>query len=164
MSSDAAYAAFLDKANEGLDNATTSNKQPEGQEGEDSGFISSKRLDVDEQQIPPSLHTKATYASETDMPFEPVVLHADHFPSADEFKQLAYSNKHDALEVSILSPTQFDPRGKYKEVIERVMESSSSDGSIQVYRVQHDHARVEYWLLAVDEGRLLGLKARAIET
>lgn len=80
MSSDSAYAAFLDKANQGLETATATDK-PSKKDDHDSGFISSKTLDVDEQRVPPSLRVDAFYSSETDEPFEPVVLALDHFPS-----------------------------------------------------------------------------------
>lgn len=91
MSSDSAYAAFLEKANQGLDDtaASATNKtdkkadqdKKKKKNEEDSGFIASKTLDVDEQRVPPSLRVDAVYSSETDEPFEPVVLALDHFPS-----------------------------------------------------------------------------------
>lgn len=82
MSSDSAYAAFLDKANQGLDStAATATDKADKKDDQDSGFISSKTLDVDEQRVPPSLRVDAFYSSETDEPFEPVVLALDHLPS-----------------------------------------------------------------------------------
>ncbi|DAA75540.1 TPA_exp: hypothetical protein A8136_1614 [Trichophyton benhamiae CBS 112371] len=147
MSSDSAYAAFLDKANQGLDStAATATDKADKKDDQDSGFIASKTLDVDEQRVPPSLRVDAFYSSETDEPFEPVVLALDHLPSEDEFPQLVHGSTAPKVQVSVLSPAQFDRRGQYT--------------------VQHDHSRAEYWLLAldVDGGRLLGLKARAVET
>ncbi|OAL72566.1 hypothetical protein A7D00_3568 [Trichophyton violaceum] len=174
MSSDSAYAAFLDKANQGLETATATDK-PSKKDDHDSGFISSKTLDVDEQRVPPSLRVDAFYSSETDEPFEPVVLALDHFPSEDEFPQLVHGSTAPNVQVSVLSPAQFDRRGQYTSVLEAVKAACSSTASasaaasaaeVRVYRVQHDHSRAEYWLLAldVDGGRLLGLKARAVET
>ncbi|EFE32444.1 uncharacterized protein ARB_00629 [Trichophyton benhamiae CBS 112371] len=82
MSSDSAYAAFLDKANQGLDStAATATDKADKKDDQDSGFIASKTLDVDEQRVPPSLRVDAFYSSETDEPFEPVVLALDHLPS-----------------------------------------------------------------------------------
>ncbi|KAF3482707.1 uncharacterized protein GIQ15_02031 [Arthroderma uncinatum] len=184
MSSDAAYAAFLDKANEDTTTTTTTNN--------DSGFLASKTLDVDEQQIPASLRSvDAFYSSETDEPFEPVVLACDHWPSegitsstpyfysysllsvavllttrtnsgTEEFSRLVHGAS--STQVSVLSATQFDAQGQYAGVVKAVQAAGHGGKDVRVYRVQHGATRVEYWLLALGQETLVGLKARAVES
>lgn len=46
-------------------------------------------------------------------------------------------------------------------------EGGGADGAdVRIYRVQHPGARAEYWVLGLDRerGRLVGLKARAVES
>ena len=65
-------------------------------------------------------------------------------------------------EVEELSTKKFDPRGDYKDVISLV--EKEVDGGVKVFRIQTDRARVEYYVVGVKDGKILGVKARAIES
>jgi hypothetical protein len=76
--------------------------------------------------------------------------------------------------ISTLSPTSFDPKNKYASVlhavraaaVEKVEGEDQSTVDVKVYRVELDRTRVEYWILALNapESRLVGLRAKAVET
>lgn len=78
----------------------------------------------------------------------------------DEFKDLI---GHDAG-VSTLALKDFDPRGQYKEVVEAV--NSIGDGDLNIYRVEHGKTRAEYYIIRFDKKgeRVIGFKAKAVET
>lgn len=63
-----------------------------------------------------------------------------------------------------MTPKEFDPKGDYKDVIGAVEKAGS--GQVRVFRVQEGGARVQYWVLGVDErgGRVVGFRARAVES
>jgi hypothetical protein len=69
--------------------------------------------------------------------------------------------------VSTLSENSFDPRNQYAGVLKAVREAASSK-DVKVYRVETDGgaSRVEYWVLAlyVDGGKIVGVRAKAVET
>ena len=78
----------------------------------------------------------------------------------DEFKDLI---DHKA-DVSTMSVTDFDPRGNYKEAIDAV--KGAGEGEIRIFRVHHGKTRAEYYIVCVDSkgSRLVGLKAKAVES
>ena len=78
----------------------------------------------------------------------------------DEFKDLI---GHGA-EVSSLSAQEFDPKGQYTEVLEAV--EKSGDGKARVFRAHHGKTRAEYYVVGIDEKgkRIVGLKAKAVES
>ena len=78
----------------------------------------------------------------------------------DEFQALI---GHDS-EVSTLGAEEFDPKGRYKEVLEAV--ERAGDGRARVFRVGHGETRAEYYVVGLDrEGkRVVGLKAMAVES
>lgn len=78
----------------------------------------------------------------------------------DEFKELI---DHKA-DVSTLSATEFDPRGNYKEVVDSVKQAGG--GEVRVFRVHHGKTRAEYYIISVDAkgSRIVGLKAKAVES
>lgn len=80
--------------------------------------------------------------------------------SEDDFRDLI---EHDS-EVSTLTAKDFDPQGEYKNVIEAV--EQSGDGKARIYRVEHDRTRVEYYIVGFDKegGKVVGLKAKAVES
>ncbi len=80
--------------------------------------------------------------------------------ASDEFKDLI---GHHAG-ISTLALEEFDPKGQYKEVVEAV--HSSGDGEFRIYRVEHGRTRAEYYIIRLDKRgqRVLGLKAKAVET
>lgn len=78
----------------------------------------------------------------------------------DEFKDLI---GHKA-EVSSLTAKEFDPKGMYKQVFEAV--EKAGDGKARVFRVEEGGARVQVWVVGLDkgEGRVVGLRARGVES
>lgn len=149
--SDDAYSSFLDQANQdtGASKASTKSKA-----------AGTKAVDTD---VPISLQeVDQYYTSESDEPFEPVSLKwsGKNMPSENEFGELIEHNS----EVSTLTTKEFDPQGEYKAVMEAV--AKSGDGKTRVYRVEHDRSRVEYYVVGFDKegGRVVGLKAKAVES
>ena len=67
-------------------------------------------------------------------------------------------------EVSTLSQKEFDPEGRYKEVVEAV--EKAGDGKARVFRVEMGRARAEYWVVGFDKGkgRVVGLRAKSVES
>ncbi|PGG96950.1 hypothetical protein AJ79_09392 [Helicocarpus griseus UAMH5409] len=182
MSSDDAYAAFLEKANQdpsNTDSVTQSNPRHTSQ------ALQTKTAD-DPQRIPTVLNdVESYYISDTDEVFEAVALVWEgagegRWPSAEQFKSLILPDANLAsakdIEVSIMTPTTFDPRNQYATVMHAVRAAMGEDdgnGEIKVYRVQMDVTRVEYWVIGLDqkgaqrkggEGRIVGLRAKAVES
>ena len=171
MSSDDAYSAFLDQANQDTGVGSTPAQAETAQ---------SKAVD---SEIPGVLlNIQQDYVSESDERFEPVSLAwegrnmpsegelsgvsplrrgRDTDPSAtDEFQELIGQG----AEVSTLSVKEFDPRGHYRSVLQAV--EKAGDGTARVYRVEHGRTRMEYYVVGLDgEGkRVVGLKAKAVES
>ena len=63
-----------------------------------------------------------------------------------------------------MTTKDFDPQGEYEKVMEAV--EQSGDGKTRIYRAVHDRTRVEYYIVSFDKaaGRVVGLKARAVES
>jgi hypothetical protein len=58
---------------------------------------------------------------------------------------------------------EWDSAGQYKELVDAVRkETKGSD--VRVYRVGMEGARVEYFVVGVEGGRLVGVKALAVES
>lgn len=151
MSSDDAYSSFLDQANQATSasNTTTNSKT-----------ASSKAVDT---EIPVGLqNVDQYYTSEADEPFEPVSLrwNGNNMPSENELADLLGHGS----EVSSMSPKHFDPRGQYKDVLQAV--EKAGDGTSRIFRIGHGKTRIEYYVIGLDtaKGRIVGLKAKAIES
>ncbi|CAK7217101.1 hypothetical protein SBRCBS47491_003048 [Sporothrix bragantina] len=161
MSSDDAYAAFLDKANE---DPNAGRSKPEGK---DSKAAQSK-FSAHAKQVPQKLVTAAKdrfYSSESDEPFIPVCFDlgkAKSLPNEDDFISITDS-EHSADNITILDPVDWDKQGEYKPLIDELREQSKGN-DVRVYRVQVDSTRVEYWVVSTHDGNLLGFKAKAIES
>ncbi|MCJ1362933.1 hypothetical protein MMC16_002039 [Acarospora aff. strigata] len=151
MASDEDYASFLEQANQDTVAANSSSQ---------SGTAVTKAVDA---EVPEALQqVQAYYVSDADEPFEPVSLkwEGKNLPSEHEFKDLI---DHKA-DVSTMSVTDFDPRGNYKEAIDAV--KGAGEGEIRIFRVHHGKTRAEYYIVCVDSkgSRLVGLKAKAVES
>ncbi|KAI4177368.1 MAG: hypothetical protein LQ343_000348 [Gyalolechia ehrenbergii] len=151
MSSDDAYSSFLDQANQdtSASKATTKTKT-----------ASTKAVDT---EIPVGLqNVDQYYTSEADEPFEPVSLRWDgnNMPSENELADLI---GHDS-EVSSMSTKEFDPRGQYKDVLQAV--EKAGDGKSRIFRIGHGQTRIEYYVIGLDKEkrRVVGLKAKAVES
>lgn len=85
---------------------------------------------------------------------------ADDVTYIDEFKELVGHGG----EVEELSAKEFDPKGDYGDVLDMVKKAGSGD--VKVFRVGHGRTRAEYYVVCVDGkgGRVVGLKAKAVES
>ncbi|KAL8638599.1 MAG: hypothetical protein Q9228_004260 [Teloschistes exilis] len=151
MSSDDAYGSFLEQANQdiGTSNVSTTSKK-----------ATTKAVDTD---VPMKLQKiEQYYTSEADEPFEPVSLKwgGNNMPSEKEFAELI---GHDS-EVSTMSTKEFDPRGQYRDVLQAVEEAG--DGKSRIFRAIHGKTRFEYYVVGLDkeQGRVVGVKAQAVES
>jgi len=149
MSSDADYAVFLDKANQDIGSAET--RDASKKQGHGTKSVNTAVPKVLEQ-------VEEYYVSDADEPFEPVALSFEGSSvSADDLKKLIGSDK-----VEEVKGTGFE--SQYKKVVDAVKQAG--DGKVQVFRVELQGARAEYYVVTVDEkeGRLVGLKALAVES
>ncbi|KAI4184363.1 MAG: hypothetical protein L6R41_004781 [Letrouitia leprolyta] len=151
MSSDDAYSSFLDQANQDASVSKTATS---------TETVSTKAVDT---EIPVGLQNfDQYYTSESDEPFEPVSLlwNGKNMPSENELADLIGDNS----EVSTMSTKDFDPRGQYKDVIQAV--EKAGDGKSRIFRIGHGKTRIEYYVIGLDKakGRVVGLKAKAVES
>ena len=63
-----------------------------------------------------------------------------------------------------MEPGDFDPRGQYKSIVDAA--ANAGNGTCRIYRVERGRARCEYYVVALDERskKVVGLKAKAVET
>ena len=66
--------------------------------------------------------------------------------------------------VSTLTTKEFDPKGQYGDVVKAV--EKAGNGKVKVFRIEEGRSRVQYWVLGWDksEGKVVGLRARAVES
>ncbi|KAJ6090499.1 hypothetical protein N7486_009314 [Penicillium sp. IBT 16267x] len=163
MASDDAYMDFLNKAN-----ADHSGGQKASTQG-------AKTRTVDDSlKVPtPLQQVEVYYVSESDEPFEPVVLRfkgaaKGEWPSADDLSSLISPDADISGQISTLDTSSFDPRNEYTKVLQAVRKATEeSDPDIKVYRVERSSTTVEYYVLALDSaegGRIVGLVAKSVET
>lgn len=89
-----------------------------------------------------------------------VLDYASHeLPDAAQFAQCV--NKEEA-EVDLLQVDDFDPQSQYRNIIEKVKEAG--DGDCAVFRVEVSKTRAEYYVVSVGERKLVGVRARAVES
>lgn len=69
-----------------------------------------------------------------------------------------------SLSITTLSSESFDPRAQYAEVLQAVR-AATQESETKVYRVEMG-SRVEYYVLGLERAgaRIVGLRARAVET
>lgn len=162
MSDDASYTAFLNKANEDPKAGATSS--------ESTSQTKSKfdPTSTDNDALPASLKSipdEITYTSDTDSPFEPIVLNysSDELPSKSDFKK-ALGAKAEQGDIEELSLQEFDPRNQYAEIIERVKKAGSGKKEVKIFRVELGRTRVEYYIVTVGERKLVGVVTKAVES
>jgi len=80
--------------------------------------------------------------------------------SLDEFTDLIGHSSN----VSTLSAQEFDPKGQYKNVLQAV--EKAGDGTARIFRVDHGRTRAEYFVISLDTKgkKVIGLKAKAVES
>lgn len=79
------------------------------------------------------------------------------------FAKLVHHPDPKKAEVSIIDIGEWDPRGQYKDVVGAVKEASKGS-DVRVYRIVRGGTRVEYWVVGIEDGKLVGVKALAIES
>lgn len=156
MADDQSYNTFLTKANQDP-SANSSQHQSTSQ--------AKSKFDPTTPQtsaIPSALHNLDTsYTSDADEPFEPIVLdYASHeLPDAAQFASCV---KKDEGMVEALEEGDFDPRGQYKEILSKVKEAGN--GQVRCFRVEVSKTRAEYYVVSVGERKLVGVRAKAVES
>lgn len=110
-----------------------------------------------------------TYTSDTDSAFEPAFFsYASHeLPDVATFRKVLGVKGGEESEVERLSVEEWDRRGEYKEVSGKVGEvgkGEGGDGKVVVFRVGNGGTRVEYYVLAVGERKLIGVVTKAVES
>jgi len=160
MASDEDYCAFLDKANtdpnEGVNKAQSSRKAE--LKAVDKGAEVSAVLKTATKD--------AFYLSDADEPFVPVSLKLKGkgtMPDEATFAKLVEHHSPNDAEVSIMDIGEWDSRGQYKEVVDAVREATKGS-NVRVYRIGLGGVKVEYWVVGVEGGRLVGVKALAVES
>ena len=58
---------------------------------------------------------------------------------------------------------EWDSQGQYKDLIEATREATKGS-DVRVYSISRGGSRIEYWVVGVTGGKLLGVKALAIES
>ena len=83
-------------------------------------------------------------------------------PTAAFAKVVGHPSPKDA-DVSILDIGEWDPQGQYQEVVDAVREATKGS-DVRVYRIAKEGARAEYWVVGLVDGKLLGVRALAVES
>jgi len=182
MGSDQEYMDFLAKANQDVGEGGTKDTAKGGLKPTDSSNSSgavpeplAKLAAADAQVI---------YVSDTDEPFEPVVLDWDQdrddgddgeggrllLPDEKEFARLIKHPDPESAEVEIMRPLEWDAQGQYAEVVEAVRRAGRGN-DVMVYRVARGGTRAEYWVVTMEEGegkeakaRVVGMRTLAVES
>lgn len=79
------------------------------------------------------------------------------------FAKLVNHPSPDKAEVEIMDVAEWDPQGQYKEVVDATREACKGS-DVRVYKVKGEGARVWYWVVGVEGGRVVGVKALAVES
>ncbi|KUJ18268.1 uncharacterized protein LY89DRAFT_44312 [Mollisia scopiformis] len=164
MATDEEYMSFLDKANQDPnEGAAEAKQQSNGGGGE------LKALDKG-AKVPKVLEEGVKdkyYVSDADEPFVPVCLKlkgkGEGLPDEDAFVKLIEHPSPGDAGVEIMDVAEWDSQGQYKDVVDAVREAGKG-GDVRVYRVGRGGARVEYWVVTVEGGRLVGVKVLAVES
>ncbi|RJE17226.1 hypothetical protein PHISCL_10437, partial [Aspergillus sclerotialis] len=152
MSSDDAYMSFLNKANADL-GAGRSQGTAQSQ-----STIRTGTLDVNAQVPAPLASINEYYISETDEPFEPVVLKWEDakrgiWPGFSQLSDLISQSGDLSGSITTLSPQSFDPKNQYASVLKAVRAAvaqgsaagvgeDEADVEVRVYKVEVGPSRV----------------------
>lgn len=157
MADDASYSDFLDKANQ--DPGAPKTQQATSKHS----ALHSSTVDS-EHTVPASLkRIDAVYVSDSDSEFEPISLAFDGKKITTDAVKKTFGFPGD-VEVNEMKTGDWDPRGQYQEVVDKV--ANVTAGGVKVYRAVVKSTRVLYLVLGVKEGggRLLGVKTVAVES
>jgi len=84
-------------------------------------------------------------------------------PDEASFAKLVGHPSPKDADVSILDIGEWDSQGQYKDVVDATREATKG-GDVRVYQISRGSSRIEYWVVGVTDGKLLGVKALAIES
>lgn len=150
MSSDADYTAFLEKSQKDY-----SGGQSTAQQKEDDTTVSTL------ENAPAAIKAlgERFYTSETDERFGSVEFpwNESQLPDGNQFAKLAGAETAD-----VLDPAKW-AGGQYIDVAEAVVKAGNGGGA-KVYRVGRAGSRVEYFVLTLADNKLVGVKAKAVES
>lgn len=82
---------------------------------------------------------------------------------AEQFAKLVEHWDPAAAEVEISDTSDWNRGGEYGDVVEAVTKAVRG-ADVRVYRVAKDATRAEYFVVGCDGGKLLGVKAAAVES
>ena len=94
-----------------------------------------------------------------DFAFEAILISC---PAAT-FAKLINHPKPKEADVQIMDVGEWDTQGQYKDLVEATREAVKGS-DVRVYRVAKDGSRAEYWLVGIEGGNLVGVKALAVES
>lgn len=157
MADDGSYSDFLNQANQDTGAPKTqqaTSKHP---------ALHSSSVDS-EHTVPASLKSiDAVYITDSDSDFEPVSLAINDKKIAKDTVKKLFGLAEDA-EVEEMKTSEWDPRGQYKQVVDKVEEVT--EGGVKVFRVGVERTRFLYLVLGVKEGggRVLGVKTVGVES
>ncbi|OWP01084.1 hypothetical protein B2J93_4816 [Marssonina coronariae] len=161
MATDEEYMSFLDNANQDPTEGVA--------RGQSGGKVELKAVD-EGVKVPECIARvlgkgDSYYVSEADEPFVGVALKLEGNGLPDEvtFSKLVHSPTPSEAEVQIMDIGEWDAQGQYKDVVNATREASKGS-DVRVYRIAKGGSRVEYWVLGVDEGLLVGVKTLAVES
>jgi hypothetical protein len=80
-----------------------------------------------------------------------------------EFARLINHWDPDNADVTIGDPADWDRKGQYSNLVDAVR-AASKGNDVRVYTVTRDKTRVEYWVVSWAEGKIVGVKALAVES
>jgi len=77
-------------------------------------------------------------------------------------KLVGHPSPNDA-EVSIMDVGEWDSSGQYTSIVHATREATKGS-DVRVYRINREGSRIEYFVVGVEGGKLVGVKALAIES
>ena len=168
MASDADYTTFLESANKKPTTTSSTGASAPSTSQSKSAHDPTKQPS---SAVPESLRALQSdkdlvYTSDTDEPFEAVMLNYSGRDLPDAKALAGVLGGVDERSVQVMSVEEFDPRGAYGVVVKEV-EAAGDSGEVGCYRVAKGRTRAEYYVLTVREvggGCLVGVKAKAVES
>ena len=85
----------------------------------------------------------------------------------DQFSSLISPDTDLSSSIESLDPGSFDPQNQYAAALDAVRDASGDKSAeLKIFRVEITSTKIEYWILAFakPEGRLVGLRAKAVES
>jgi hypothetical protein len=79
------------------------------------------------------------------------------------FAKLVNHPSPDDAEVQIMDIGEWDTQGQYKEIVDATRDATKGS-DVRVYRISREGSRVEYWVVGIESGKLIGAKALAVES